>query len=172
MLIAPVTANKPTPAIWTKELVERVADPRCDCWGQGFVKREDGETVPCACVLRAVFRAVWERFDELDARTTFRMNRPTRIGATYAHTEIEFCADFHLCVKRTLNAQQHKLFTNYVLLARPDGPADQLAQIAALLGRAFTENALWPLDRYFPTKPKPKRKRIRRRTNKVNSPAA
>lgn len=147
------------------------------CHGGGLLWGQDGKSIrnhlswnPCTCVLRAIFRACYNRYRECCEAT----------GATgHVHLELlgqphpprrngrpreEFCADFCLIAGRTLSALNLALFRLFFLHARPWYDCCQMLNlergtvfhriylIQEQLGMAFhncAPYALWPLHEYF-----------------------
>ena len=140
------------------------------CHGQGilFVRKE--KDAPCNCVLRAVFRACYNRFRECVALEE-QINPVTLLfsnGAdgrrNYGRRREEFMADFDLVSRRALDEMEYKIFRIHFLLgadwhlccARLNMSKGDfyhaVYSIMEKLGRIFAElrpYPLYPLDEYF-----------------------
>jgi hypothetical protein len=141
------------------------------CQGLGLCKGRGNATVPCECVLRAIFKACFNRFRSCVAKDKgASIVRLERIG--YGHsthmafgrkTE-EYIADFVLACQRHLTESEYKLFRYAYLLGADWKLAHRFLnmprtnfmhacyRLEAKLGRAFRETepyALFPLDEYF-----------------------
>lgn len=127
--------------------------------------------MPCDCVLRAIFRACFQRF-----KTCVRKDKGAssvkleRLGTgrsshmTFSRKTEEYIADFYLLCQRTLTQEEWVIFRFHYLLG---AAASMVARrfnmtraafetltrgIEAKLGRTFRETqpfALFPLDEYF-----------------------
>jgi len=141
------------------------------CQGLGLCKGRGNATVPCECVLRAIFKACWNRFRSCVAKDKgASIVRLERIGCghsthmAFGRKTEEYIADFHLTCKRTLTESEWRMFSFAYLLGadwslchkRLNMPRTNFMhacyRIEAKLGRAFRETApfaLFPLDEYF-----------------------
>ena len=125
---------------------------------------------PCNCVLRSVFRACYGRFREcvLDqdrtSRATLEFNSEHSGRSLWGRKLEEYTADFYLVSKRTLSAEEFRIFRYHFMLG-----ADwhlccrklkmdrglffhAVYRIERTLGRVFRElqpYGLYPLDEYF-----------------------
>lgn len=147
----------------------RMGCPKCQ--GLGLVRQLRNNVNPCPCVLRAIFKACFNRFRlglmktngaplvnvALDKRDSTRR-------MTFGWKEQEYAADFVLISKRTLTASEYQLF-RYAYLLGDDGKLCQrylkispsqfnraCADIEAKLGHAFQATrpyGLFPVDGYF-----------------------
>lgn len=162
-----------TPAFsWTSAITQPLACPTCDCWGQGVFTGADGHTVPCRCVLRAIYHAILNRYRQAQERAAFGSKGSIRrSGTAYSRDNEDFLIDVYLCAKRALPVSLFAFFRQYLEEGRELAPAT-LAHLEFVLGRAFAEIALWPLDRYFGTKPRPKRTRRRHKKKLAAAQAA
>ena len=93
---------------WTRSETLALAAPACNiCLGLGLRIGRHGATHPCNCVLRAIFRACFDRFRECVSREKY-MSRVTldplpgkdRRGS-WGRKDEEFAADFCLVSKRS-----------------------------------------------------------------------
>jgi hypothetical protein len=125
---------------------------------------------PCNCVLRAVFRACYNRFRECDALSerTGAVSLDFMPGAerlwTYSRKREEFMCDFDLVSRRALSEYERRIFRFHFLLGadwklccrqlKMDRGTffHAIYKIEEKLGRIFAElkpYALYPLDEYF-----------------------
>lgn len=163
---------------WTRSETIALADQGCPyCFGLGVRPSRAGNSEPCNCVLRAIFRACHSRF-RAESMKELPLGRLTlggngqRKGASrrglFSMRSQEFRADFVLTAKRVLGEDTHlyRVFKWHFLLGA-DCPAinrklgrkltdrdlyHDYYRIEAKLGRAFRElqpYSLWPLDEYF-----------------------
>ena len=161
---------------WTRSETLALAAPACNiCLGLGLRIGRYGATHPCNCVLRAIFRACYDRFRECANREKY-MSHVTldplpgkdRKGA-WGRKDEEFSADFCLVSKRTLSEGEYLVFKYHFLLgadwsmccarlAMDRGNfCHTVYRIEQKLGRVFRElepYSLFPVDDYFhgPTK--------------------
>lgn len=153
-----MTTAPPRP--WTRSETLAIADCDCtQCHGLGLEHGKLGSIEPCNCVLQAVFRAVFDRFQVCTAkekslsRVTLDPQGPAG-RATWGRKDEEFVADVLLIARRTLNRAEMRLWRlHYVLGAdwrlccqRLDvGRAAFLSaayRVEQKLGRAFRDEAL------------------------------
>jgi len=156
---------------WSRSETLALAAPGCNvCLGLGLRTGRNGATHPCNCVLRAIFRACFERFRYCVTREKY-MSKVTldplpgkdRRGAWGRKSE-EFAADFCLVSKRTLSESEYLIFRYHFLLGadwkmccrklRMDRGNffHAVYRIEQKLGRIFREiepYALFPVDDYF-----------------------
>jgi len=156
---------------WSRSETLALAAPGCNiCLGLGLRTGRNGVTHPCNCVLRAIFRACFERFRYCVTREKY-MSKVTldplpgkdRRGAWGRKSE-EFAADFCLVSKRTLSESEYHIFRYHFLLGadwkmccrklRMDRGNffHAIYRIEQKLGRIFREiepYALFPVDDYF-----------------------
>jgi hypothetical protein len=125
---------------------------------------------PCACVLRSVFRACYQRFREcvLDqdriSRVTLEFNATHCGRSMWARKQEEYAADFFLVSRRSLTDEEFRIFRYHFLLGadwrlccrklKMDRGSFFHAtyRIERKLGRIFRElepYGLYPLDEYF-----------------------
>lgn len=153
---------------WTTSKTIAMAKTGCEtCNGLGL----KSEGVACPCVLRAVYRACYNRF--VDCQHAANHTNTVKLEFTGGHAENrqvfgrrneEFSADFALVSKRYLNKKEYQLFRFHVMLgasasliARREQLPEWAVQVAianmeAKLGAAYANlrpYALYPLDEYF-----------------------
>ena len=156
---------------WTRSETLALAAPKCNtCVGLGLRIGRNKTTHPCNCVLRAIFRACWERFRDCMARekhmskvTLDPMPGKDRRGA-WGRKDEEYSADFCLVSKRTLTEFEHRIFRYHFLMGadwklccrqlKIDRGSffHMVYRIEQKLGRIFCElkpYALYPLNEYF-----------------------
>lgn len=158
---------------WTRSETLALAKQGCTlCMGLGLCQGRSGNTRPCNCVFRAVFRACYERFRQCASQEThisrvrLEENPGRQLKHSYSLKNEEYLADFVLVSKRVLGEGtfSHRLFKYHFLLG-----ADwklccrklgidrgeffhEVYRIQQRLGRAFRElepYGLFPLDEYF-----------------------
>jgi hypothetical protein len=156
---------------WTRSETLALAAPACNiCLGLGLRIGRGEATHPCNCVLRAIFRACFDRFRDCVSREKY-MSRVTldplpgkeRRG-TWGRKDEEYSADFCLVSKRTLTEVEHRIFRYHFLLGADWKLCCQKLQmdrgnffhavyrIEQKLGRVFRElepYALFPVNEYF-----------------------
>jgi hypothetical protein len=156
---------------WTRSETLALAAPGCNvCLGLGLRIGRNEATYPCNCVLRAIFRACFERFRDCMSRekhvskvTLDPVPGKDHRGAWGLKNE-EFAADFCLVSKRTLSASEYRVLRCHFLLGadwklcciklRMDRGTffHAVYRIEQKLGRVFRElepYALFPVDDYF-----------------------
>ena len=108
---------------WTRSETLALAAPGCNiCLGLGLRIGRSNSINPCNCVLRAIFRACFERFRDCVNREKF-VSKVTldplpgkdRRGA-WGRKDEEFTADFCLVSKRTLTESEYLIFKYHFLL--------------------------------------------------------
>jgi len=156
---------------WTRSETLALAAPGCNtCLGLGLRVGRKQTMHPCNCVLRAIFRACFERFRDCANREKY-MSRVTldplpgkdRRGA-WGRKDEEYMADFCLVSKRTLTEFEYPIFRYHFLLGadwrlccrklRIDRGNffHAVYRIEQKLGRTFRElepYALFPVSEYF-----------------------
>jgi hypothetical protein len=156
---------------WTRSETLALAAPRCNsCVGLGIRLGHNKKANPCNCVLRAIFRACFERFRQCASREKY-MSKVTldftpgsaRKGS-WGRKDEEYAADFCLVSKRTLNELEYRIFKYHFLLGADWKLCCRRLQmdrgnffhavyrIEQKLGRVFREldpYSLFPLDDYF-----------------------
>lgn len=156
---------------WTRSETLALAMHNCaQCHGSGLRLGKKGQTGPCNCVLRAIFRACYDRFVRCvtQERHVSRVSLEPQPGrcrpSTWGRKDEEFIADFQLIARRYLDESEHRLFRIHFLLGADwKLCARRLAmdrgnffhavyRIEQKLGRIFRElepYSLFPLDEYF-----------------------
>jgi hypothetical protein len=161
---------------WNRSETLALAAPACNiCLGLGLRIGRHGATHPCNCVLRAIFRACFDRFRESVSREKY-MSRVTldplpgkeRRGS-WGRKDEEFAADFCLVSKRTLTESENRIFKYHFLLGADwklcctrlgmdrGNFFHAVYRIEQKLGRVFRElepYSLFPVDDYFHGPPK------------------
>jgi hypothetical protein len=153
---------------WNQSNAIGLAKGSCtSCQGLGLrpVWKTDA---PCGCVLRAIFRACYNRFRECADKSITNVSLEFYQGGysnrAYSRKKEEYAADFCLIGRRSLEEEEYTLF-RYFYLLRADHRACQrrlnldptkfhrcLRNIQEKLGRAFAEQqpyGIYPLDEYF-----------------------
>lgn len=142
------------------------------CYGLGMREGRSGKCLPCNCVFRSIFRAVYGRFrqcaekEKSVSRISLESNPGRNRKYTWALKNEEFMADFTLVSRRVLADDPVSLdiFKWHFLLGGDwmlccaklglDRGAffHEVYRMQQRLGRAFRElapHALFPLDQYF-----------------------
>lgn len=155
---------------WNRSETLALAAVNCThCSGEGL-RTEEGAAAPCKCVLRAIFRACYERFRECasqdlnSSRSSFEFGTSHDTPGNWSRKNEEYVADFLLIVKRNLTEEEHKIFRyRYLLgadwrlccrkLAMDKGLFHHACyRIQHKLGRVFAElqpYGLYPVRDYF-----------------------
>jgi hypothetical protein len=147
--------------------------PGCNsCLGRGLVYSRTTTTGPCRCVLRGVFRVCYREYERLNSAPPLAVVKYERIelsksGRTsycFSRPNEEFCADFELTARRTLDKLHFQIFQLWFLLgadwkvcsARTKLNRGRIFhavyRIEETLGRAFAETRpyrLYPVDEYM-----------------------
>lgn len=157
---------------WDRSRTLALAKHRCaKCSGLGnYFSRNRLE--PCNCVLRAIFRACLARYRHIQAREKYE-SRVTldffprgrgQHSLSWSRRDEEYCADFWLLGRRTLDPFHFAAFRLHFLEGRPWNLCVQslhtdrgnffhaIYRLQAALGRISAEllpYPLWPLDSYF-----------------------
>lgn len=156
---------------WTRSETLALAMHQCaQCHGSGLRLARKGLLSPCNCVLRSIFRICYARFQKCvtQERHLSRVSMEPHAGRnrpeSWGRKDEEYIADFTLVAKRTLTAEEHRLFRfHFILGADWKLCARQLGidrgnffhavyRIEQKLGRVFRElqpYPLFPLDDYF-----------------------
>lgn len=158
---------------WKRGECLAMASQTCTfCFGLGTRAGRAGHTSVCNCVLRAIFRACFRRFQQTDAkekyisRVSLEANPGRTKKSTWGMKNEEYMADFILVAKRTLAGDKlaWDVFRYHFLLG-----ADwklccrklnmdrgeffhEVYRVEQKLGRAFRETqpyGLFPVDEYF-----------------------
>jgi hypothetical protein len=155
---------------WTRSETLALAQQSCSyCYGLGLRPGRAGQSTPCNCVFRAVFRSCYAHFRAIlscEKRISHAAyeRRSNRHAGTWSLKDEEFSADFCLVSRRTLSEKEHRIFRFHYLLGADWKLCCQklgmvrgdffhaIYRIEQKLGRAFRElrpYALFPLDEYF-----------------------
>ena len=158
---------------WTKSETLALAAPSCNvCIGLGLYIGQGGRTRPCNCVLRAIFRACYGRYRDIQAREKYlsrvswelRGCASGRMGFTWGRRDEEYAADFELIARRTLDERHLAVFWAHfvnglhwvacckVLHMDRGNFFHSVYRLEAKLGRVFREltpYALFPVADYF-----------------------
>jgi hypothetical protein len=156
--------------VWDRGNTIAMADQNCGrCHGVGLQARRGG-TAPCGCVLRAIFRACLRKYRECArkdphiAQVNLEVVAGKRGALAWGRPDQEYCADFVLIARRTLDNLHRRVFSLHFLRDR-DWRACTRAlgigrgnffhavyRVQEQLGRVFCElrpYALFPVDQYF-----------------------
>jgi len=140
------------------------------CHGLGLTWGRRGQSGPCSCVLRAIFRVCYARF-RFSAAKAMQISRasmqflpgPQR-RLTWGRKDEEYAADFYLVSRRHLNEEEFTIFkyhflygADWKLCCRRFGMDrgnffHAVYRIQQTLGRVFRElkpYGLYPLEDYF-----------------------
>jgi len=171
---------------WTRSDTLALASNRCTtCHGLGLIPTKRGKNKPCPCVLRAIFRACYNRFkycvtkEKYMSRVTLSFTRGRDGAFSWGRKDEEYIADFTLVSRRTLTPEEYRIFKYHFLLGADwklccrklnmtrGAFFHAVYRIEEKLGRVFRElepYPLFPLDEYFSTT-------IRRAPRSVTPPA-
>ena len=108
---------------WNQSDVLALAMEKCStCGGYGMRPSRTGQQTACNCVLRSIFRACFQRFQNCMLRKD-SIGRPHLEHTASPHGKLswarkneEFIADFLLVTKRTLSEAEYKIFKYHYLL--------------------------------------------------------
>ncbi len=156
---------------WTRSETLALAASSCTtCHGLGMLTGKRGRSTPCNCVLRAIFRACYARFQHCAtkekrlSRVSFEFTQGRESRFTWGRKDEEYVADFCLIAKRTLTEEEHRIFRFHYLLGADwklccmklkmdrGNFFHAVYRIQQKLGRVFRElkpYGLFPLDEYF-----------------------
>lgn len=158
---------------WDRSKTLAIAAVGCvHCMGLGLKGMgRRGEMQPCGCVLRKAFNSVLGRYRYIQAHqervsscTPTIMKHGREQKRVWSRKNEEFCADFYLVSKRSLQGQEWKIFELHMLggndwryctriLGMDRGNFfHSVYRIQQKLGRIFMElrpYALFPIDEYF-----------------------
>jgi len=156
---------------WTRSETLVLAMHRCvQCHGSGLRLARRGLLTPCSCVLRAIFRICFHRFEKCVtqqrhlSKVTLEPSAGRARPDCWGRKDEEFIADFCLLARRALDPEEHRLFRFHFLLGadwklcarklRMDRGNffHAVYRIEHKLGRMFREvepYPLFPLDDYF-----------------------
>ena len=108
---------------WTRATALSLARLSCTtCLGSGVKQEENGQIVPCSCVLRAVFRACYARFrdcvqkEKYLSRISFEHFGGKERRLMWGRKNEEYAADFHLVSRRVLDPFHYRVFSYHFLL--------------------------------------------------------
>jgi len=158
---------------WDRSSTLALAKYGCSrCHGLGMLTPWPRASRPCPCVLRRIFHACLTRYRHCQAKDRY-MSRITldfipgprrSFSLTLSRKDEEYCADFFLLAKRTLDPWHFLLFKFHFLRGLPWFQCVQrlhtsrgnffhaIYRIQEILGRILAEllpYPLWPLDHYF-----------------------
>jgi hypothetical protein len=156
---------------WNRSEVLGLAKESCaHCQGFGLRRSKGGPAVPCQCVLRAVFRACFNKFrqcvgqEKHISRVRLEQVNGRDSRQTWGMKDEEFMADFCIIAERILTVAEHRIFRFHFLLGADwklccrrlgmdrGSFFHEVYRIQQKLGRVFRElepYALFPLDEYF-----------------------
>ena len=105
---------------WNQSNAIGLAKSSCTCC-QGLGLRPVWKTeAPCGCVLRAIFRACYNRFRECADKSITSVSLEFYQGGysnrAYSRKKEEYAADFCLIARRSLEEEEYNLFRFYYLL--------------------------------------------------------
>lgn len=157
---------------WNRSETIALAGSTCThCHGEGLrsTTRKSRQN-PCNCVLRAIFRACYARFqycalkEKQVSKVTWQFCGGKGGRRTWGRRDEEYMADFCLITRRTLDDFEHRIFRFHYLLGADwrlccrqlnidrGNFFHAVYRIQEKLGRVFRETqpyALFPLDEYF-----------------------
>jgi hypothetical protein len=119
-------APPPPPSMeWKRSETLALAAPMCNvCLGLGLRIGRRGRTHPCNCVLRAIFRACFNRYRDITDKEKY-MSRVTldplpgrEKRGCWGRKDEEYSADFCLISKRTLTEQEYQIFCHHFLMEK------------------------------------------------------
>lgn len=158
---------------WTRSETLGLAKHTCmQCFGLGLRAGRGGQSVPCGCVFREIFRACFNRFRYCDtkekymSRATLEFTGKGSKRFTWSRKDEEYVADFCLVSRRHLSDEEYRVFKFHFLLGADwklccrrlkmdrGNFFHMVYRIETRLGRTFRElepYCLYPLDEYFGT---------------------
>lgn len=156
---------------WNRSETLALASHACtQCHGSGLRLGRSNTWTPCNCVLRAIFRICFDRFSRCvtQEKSLSRVSLEPHLGrqrpSTWGRKDEEFIADFCLISRRTLDAEEQRLFRYHFLLGADWKLCTRklgmdrgnffhaVYRVEQKLGRAFREvepYALFPIDEYY-----------------------
>lgn len=156
---------------WNRSETLALASVKCTtCHGSGMRDKTKGTDAVCNCVLRAIFRACYDRFaqcankDLMSSRVSLEHATTRDMTGSWSRRNEEYVADFLLVAKRSLTEEEHKLFRFHFLLGadwrlccrklgiEKGNFFHAVYRIQQKLGRVFADlqpYALYPLRDYF-----------------------
>jgi hypothetical protein len=157
--------------LWNRSIAIGIANAACTaCEGVGIVLNRHDKEVPCACALRAIFRACYQGFVEcaaLGERTASVSWEPChgpKGGRTFSRKREEYMVDFLNVTERNISPEEFRLFRYHFLLGADSTLCcrklhmdrgtffHSVYRIEQKLGRVFAElepYPLYPLREYF-----------------------
>lgn len=140
-----ITEVKSSYGMWPRHISLPLSRITCkDCHGEGII-----EGKPCHCVLERVATICHGRYLQLKGTGTGMLSI-TCHGANLPFAE--YCADFEMVSKRALihlPGWQRYFTTQCLVLGRTPPPP-----IGRILGEAYRQAGLYPVDGYFHSKSK------------------
>ena len=155
---------------WTRSETLALATPSCSsCRGMGLQGGRNNDE-PCNCVLRAIFRACYDRFryssnkEKSMSRVSLEPNLTRERKSVWGRKDEVYVADFCLVSRRALTDLEQKIFRFHFLLGadwrlccrRLDMDRGSffhaVYRIEQKLGRIYRElqpYALYPINEYF-----------------------
>ncbi len=149
---------------WTRSETLALAANGCTyCHGLGLRTGRRGHDTPCLCVFRTVFRICATRFRMCQEREKSHTS-VTLEGNVWSRKNEEYAVDFLKVTKRSLNAEDWRIFSYHYLLGADWRMCTkklgmdrgtffhEIYRITARLGRIYRElqpYPLFPLDEYF-----------------------
>lgn len=156
---------------WTRTETLALAMHSCaHCHGLGLRSGKRDSLQPCKCVLRAIFRACYERFyecvikEKYVSRVTLEAHPGRESHMMWGRKDEEYLADFCLVGKRSLTELEYRIFRYHFLLGADwrlccrklnmdrGNFFHTVYRIEQKLGRIFRELApysLYPIEEYF-----------------------
>lgn len=108
---------------WNRSETLALASAKCaTCEGSGFREKTKGDEAVCNCVLRAIFRACYDRFvqcankDLTSSRISLEHATTRDLSGGWSRRNEEYVADFLQVAKKNLTEEEHKLFRFHFLL--------------------------------------------------------
>lgn len=135
------------------------------CHGYGMrSSRGHGMTV-CECVHRHIFRASLARYriesDRMGEASSWRIEQVAH-AFSHGNKSAEYCADFGMLARRTLDDAQYRIFVRHIVAKLPWYRCctvaganakkyfyDSVYRIHRLMGIALAEAGMYPFARYF-----------------------
>jgi hypothetical protein len=156
---------------WNRSEVLGLAKEACThCQGFGLRRSRSGPAEPCPCVLRAVFRACFNKFrhcasaEKYVSRVRVEQVNGRDHKQAWGMKNEEFMVDFCRVAERSLDEAEYRLFRFHFLLGADwklccrrlgmdrGNFFHEVYRVQQKLGRVFRElqpYALFPLDEYF-----------------------
>jgi hypothetical protein len=156
---------------WSRSDTIALATQCCtDCHGLGLKTNLRGETIPCNCVLRAVFRACYARFRHCASKEKHMSQASLEVISgkdsvrTWGRKDEEYMADFCQVSRKALDEFEYKVFKFHFLLGADwrlctrklnmdrGNYFHAVYRVEQKLGKVFRElqpYGLYPLSEYF-----------------------